>query len=605
MKKWFLYMCATSFASGCGQAELTEPPLAPTTGLVVLATVPSHLSNANCSMESTDGSVKYGPIPSGQILEAKPGLYEPTCGADGYTTNKGTPFFLKSGDSLVVGVSLTAIKPPPVTTGTVVLTTKPSHLNNTSCSIESNDKLVKYGPVNAGVNIEAKAGLYEPTCVADGYQTTRGTLFFVKAGDSLVVEVQLMAIIPPADTSATIWVASNIPAHVDSLVRYSINGVRTSSTTVAGNTPLRTKVTADGSLFVFWVSASGYVSLPVSSSPKPGDVVTLEAYLEAVPATRPKTGTLLIASNPTSMNASIRAIAGDGKETFVKNVVTNIILTLESGFYHVLCSDQANNFSSVSVYAAVDPGENSVAVCSMPEVAKPPASPTVSLSVSTNSINSGESVVVTVSGTNVAGISLSPLGILTLGGSFTDRPFATTQYCAVGFGPGGNTLPVCQTVTVRPPAPNLRPDTVRITFPDPTVTASNPRVWLWGQEVKLTGPYVGPVQLRVRVYYTSTKLESFAIRMQNPDQTWAGYVLSYGSSNPVVQDIAGASGWTWSNVGYFTWLTGSSYRVWAEHGSLFGPSGVASSGSTDGHGNEIGPVSFSGIEFIRWIPVSP
>jgi hypothetical protein len=517
MRKSLAFVLGVSFAFGCGQAELTEPIPVPTFGTVFLTTAPSHLSNANCSMGLTDGSVKYGPVSPGAGLQAKPGLYEPTCSAD-------------------------------------------------------------------------------------GYQTTRGTLFFVKSGDSLVVEVPLLANVPPADTSATIWIASNVPARVDSVVRYAINGVRTSSVANAGNTPLRTVVRSDGSLYIYWVSASGYISLPVSSAPKPGDLVTVQANLQAIPTIAPTTGTLLVASNPTAMNAVIGVITSDGKETFLKNVVTNTVITLQSGFYHVMCSDPAKNFSSISVYSAVNPGENSVAVCSMPEVIKPPPSPTVSLSVSKNSINSGESVTITVSGTNVTGISLSPLGLLTLGGSFTDKPFATTQYCAVGFGPGGNTASVCQTVSVNAPAPNLRPDTVRISFPDPTISDKYPSIWLWGQEVKLTGSYVGPVQIRVSVKYTTSSVEKFAIRMQNPSGAWVGYVMRSGSSDPVVQDVAGASSWTWVDVGVFTWPTGTSYRIWAEHGSLFTTS---SNSGKDDHGSGIGPVSFNGIEFIRWVPVSP
>lgn len=145
-----------------------------------------------------------------------------------------------------------------------------------------------------------------------------------------------------------------------------------------------------------------------------------------------------------------------------------------------------------------------------------------------------------------------------------------------------------------PPAPTpvLKPDTVQLTFPDPTISEQNPKVWLWGQEVKFAGPHVGPVQIQLLVKYTTGGKEAFALQMRNPGGDWAGYVQKPGATSPVVADPSGVSGWQWADVGVFSWPSGNAYWVYAVHGSQFGLRDICS-------------VAIMGIRFVRWIPSIP
>jgi hypothetical protein len=94
--------------------------------------------------------------------------------------------------------------------------------------------------------------------------------------------------------------------------------------------------------------------------------------------------------------------------------------------------------------------------------------------------------------------------------------------------------------------------------------------------------------------------------MQKPgpagsDSLWAGYVLKPGTTNPVVADMPGASGWTWVTVGGFLWPNGAGFKSWAYHGSLFDIRDGIEAHLYDPK-CPYGPVSFDGIEFIRWVP---
>jgi len=502
---------------------------------------------------------------------------------------------------------------PVVAKGIVTLSTSPTALSNANCSMANTDGSKKYGPVASGSEIrDVEAGRYEVTCSADGYQTAKGAPFYVKAGDQLTAVVSLSPNVPAVGTSATIWVNSSVPARVDSVVKYNTNGTRSSSTPTTSNTPYRTNVTADSSLYVFWVSAPGYVSLPVSSSPKPGDVVTLQANLSPIPPAPPPqtprntTGNLLIASNPSGMKALVYFVTSTGKDSLVRSVTTNITLTLLAGSYRVVCSQEpASAYGSVSVFSAVNVDENSTAVCMMPSIVAPPATPSVTLDLSKTTVNAGEEVKVTVSGTNTTSIFISPLSVNTVGGTFAFNPLGTTQVCAVGFGPGGVTVPVCKTVTVIPTVAGLIVDTVTFRFPDPTITVDDPRDWLWQTQPQINSTAFGPVvQIQMYVHLSTTKDESFAIRMQNGTvarpgiSDWAGYVKPVAAISPVVSDIPGASGWTWVTVGVFTFENGKSYRPWGFHGSLF-DSVTGIEGKFYTPKLPYGPVSFEGIRFIR------
>jgi len=416
---------------------------------------------------------------------------------------------------------------------------------------------------------------------------------------------------PPVDSTAGIWVTSNLPTFtIDSAGIWNSDNSRGNTMVIGQSGPRHFRMKADGAMRVYYVSASNYISTIVNGAPNPGDELTIAALFVPTPpppSTPVTTGLLRIVSSPSRMNVTLYA-STMGADSLVANVVTDTTLVVEQGFYHAVCSDPFGVYNPVSAYAPLNPGENSIAVCMMPKVSNPPVLPSINFSVSPLTINFGDSVTITASGTNITGIFIAPLGVITLGGSFVDHPFATTTYCGIGFGPGGNTLPICHIVTVTPPGPSLRPDTTRLFFPDPTITVNDPRVLLWGLTQYFSGPYRDdiPVEIRVRVRYTTTKDESFAIRMQSPgpsgsDSLWAGYVLQPGTTNPVVADIQGASGWTWVTVGGFIWPNGSGFKSWAFHGSLFDiRNGI------EGHLYDpslpYGPVSFTGIEFIRWVP---
>lgn len=183
-----------------------------------------------------------------------------------------------------------------------------------------------------------------------------------------------------------------------------------------------------------------------------------------------------------------------------------------------------------------------------------------------------------------------------------------TAYQAVNAGQLSVVVCMMQKVTV-PTGSHLGLDTVEILFPDPTITVNDPRNWLWGMAPRFSGPYVDsiPVQIEMLVKYTLAHDESFAIRMQlsgppGSNTNWVGYVLKPGTTNPVVADIGGASGWKWVAVGGFVWPSGSSFNIWGFHGYLFDiTNGI------EGHLYSptlpYGNVSFGGIRFKRTVRV--
>lgn len=502
---------------------------------------------------------------------------------------------------------------PVLAKGIITLSASPTSISNASCSMTNTDGSKKYGPIASGTEVrDVEAGRYEATCSADNYQTAKGLPFYVKAGDQFTAVVPLSPNVPPTGTLATIWVNSSVPARVDSVVKYNTNGSRATSTPTTSNTPYRANVTADSSLFVFWVSASGYVSLPVSSSPKVGDVVTLQANLSPIPppptpaTPRGTTGNLLIASNPSGEKAQVFFVTNAGKDSLVRSVTTNITLTLTAGSYRVVCGQQTASQGQISVFTSVNVDENSTAVCVMPGISTPPSPPSITLDLSKSTVNTGEEVKITVSGVNTTSIFISPLGVNTIGGTYAFNPIGTTQVCAVGFGAGGVTTPVCRTVTVIPTIVGSIVDTVTFRFPDPTITFDDPRDWLWQTQPEINSTAFGPVvQIQMYVNLSSTKDESFAIRMQRGTvarpgiSDWAGYVQPVGSTTPVVADIPGAAGWTWVTVGVWSFVNGVSYRPWGFHGSLFDARTGIESPKTYVPTLPYGPVSFEGIRFIR------
>jgi len=241
----------------------------------------------------------------------------------------------------------------------------------------------------------------------------------------------------------------------------------------------------------------------------------------------------------------------------------------------------------------------------MPSKTAPPATPSVTIDVSKTSVRAGEEVKVTVSGTNTTSIFISPLSVNTIGGTFAFNPIGTTQVCAVGFGAGGATVPVCKTVTVIPTVVGRIVDTITIKFPDPTVTEYDPRDWLWQKEPTFNSTVFGSlVQVQVLVFLTTKYDEAFAIRMQNGTvarpglSDWAGYVQTPGAISPVVADIPGAVGWTWVTVGVLNFENGKPYRPWDYHGSLWDfRTGIE--GKLYTPKLPYGDVSFEGIRFIR------
>src|SRR5215469_11084638 len=100
-------------------------------------------------------------------------------------------------------------------------------------------------------------------------------------------------------------------------------------------------------------------------------------------------------------------------------------------------------------------GGNSIAVA---QLAPPPASPSVALSASPASAQSGQPVKLTWSSTNVTSITLEPsVGQVAAQGSATVRPSQSTTYTATATGPGGSAHASAQvTITLAPPQAAVR-----------------------------------------------------------------------------------------------------------------------------------------------------
>src|SRR5262249_20919999 len=92
-------------------------------------------------------------------------------------------------------------------------------------------------------------------------------------------------------------------------------------------------------------------------------------------------------------------------------------------------------------------GGNSIAVA---QLAPPPASPSVALSVSPASAQAGQPVKLTWSSTNVTSVTFEPpMGNVAAQASATVRPSQSTTYTATATGPGGSAHASAQ-VTITP-----------------------------------------------------------------------------------------------------------------------------------------------------------
>jgi hypothetical protein len=480
--------------------------------------------------------------------------------------------------------------PLPVN-GSVILTTDPlpNTLQNPQCWVVDRAGIAVSDVVAADGEVVLPPGRYYPFCKADGYHEQRGRIFPVAAGVVTTAIVTLTSDPVPTPTTGIIWVSTNVPATIDSVIKYALDGSRT---VIPGGTrpaPASYSFPADSALYVFWASADGYEPTPISDHADAGMVRNVQMNLSPTPLALPTTGTLQVASNPPGMRVTIY-LGSDSNavSSFISQVRgTNVVL--EAGNYSIFCSDSSGEYGDIWEYASVNAGAYSSVVCTMPKKVHEPPRPTAAISVSRDTIMFGDTVTVNASCTNATYGFLSPLNIFTTGGSFTDSPFATNRYVMVCFGPGGIAYQSA-IVSVKNADPILVPDTVRITFPDPAVSERYPTKWLWGQFVKLTG-HKGPVQIRILVRYSNMRDDGFAIGLKRRDGSFAGYVKNSGSSCPVVPDNPELSGWYWTNVGTFNWQSGDEFAAWAYHGSLF---------SCYLHSGKWGEPGFMGIEFIRW-----
>ncbi len=507
---------------------------------------------------------------------------------------------------------------PLPATGTVIFATDPPNIAGTQCRGLTLNGQPKFGPAQTKIRVPADTGDYFSKCIADGYEEGESSPSHLEGGEVETSTVHMVKRVeePPPITTAVVWITSNVPgAKLDSTVRYSPALVRSSSQ-IGANTPHRTTVTADGSLYMFWVSAQGYENKPVSWAPTPGTTETLQANLKLIPPpppTPPTTGELLIASSPTGMSAKIIRVATNGTETIVTTVITDTVLVLGAGHYRIECRDLSSNHLPADAFAVVNAGlKSEPAVCILAKKPEPPAPPpppppttgkllVASVPPGMQAVlkKHGSSAVVASGTTNFERVVEQ--GFYTAECVDPSGKYAPTS--AVGaVNAGQNSVLVCVMLEIlvppppplppAPPQPVLKPDTVQLTFPDPTISEANPLEWLWGQEVKFAGPHVGPVQIQVLVKYTTSAKEEFALRMRRPDGTWLDYVQRPGASSPVVDDPPGVFDWQWVNVGNWNWPSGDSFRIYAVHASVLGRTGVC-------------PVSFKGIRFIRWIPTVP
>ncbi len=463
--KKFLYSLPLLLLGACGLADVQlapEPAPPPTTGVVFLSVRPKGIPGLDCkSGQTTITPETYSVVPLGSVATIG-------CKAPDYEDGETSVFKLTSD---TMAISLIMVKkqtlPPAPTTGFVVVGTLPANATNRHCSVSLLDGTAKIGPFRADTMLTPKLGVSFAECVADGYQLTRGPNFVV-GRDTVTPTVALIPITPPPNLSVPVSISTAMPAlRIDSLVRYSKTGVPSSivvGVNIGPNSPYRTNISADSSLYHWWGSANGFVSDFVHAAPVAGQNISLKLDLKPVPPPTidpPTTGSIGVFSSPKNMSVKVsRFSIVSNSWILVRNTTSDTTLAgLDFGSYMAEYTDPTGEYHPCKDYGAVNPGlVSEPLVCMMQkkgDVTNPPPPPEASITftVSPLIIDPGETVTLTVSGRGVRFVFISPLGITTLGGSYTDNPLERKTYCAVGISEFGNTEQICHTVTVRSVTP--------------------------------------------------------------------------------------------------------------------------------------------------------
>lgn len=248
--------------------------------------------------------------------------------------------------------------PPAPTTGTVVLGVTPSVVAGIACMIGSGTTSTQIVPMQP---YTASVGTFTIRCNAPGHEEGIDPVVIVEAGRTTPAKVNMVkqVVTPPAPTTATGWITSNIyPTRAESVWTYSKTGGRTTAL-VNKDLPYNVTLPADSGLRIYWISASGHYPEPVSVVPMVGHAINEKAVMRQVPPpspTPPTTESVLIASSPSQVNVVVSAIQLDGTWKKVLTTRSDTVVNLTEGHYKANFAGPDGYLDGVA-YTDVKPGD--------------------------------------------------------------------------------------------------------------------------------------------------------------------------------------------------------------------------------------------------------